>query len=79
MQWNSVVEMSDPWGSTASPPPQALVPDRQRLSSTWVPSDIKSNRAVVQLRKIGEPLKKRNSQVLWLISDSERTLQNRPA
>ena len=55
MQWNSVVEMSDPWGSTASPLPQALVPDQQRLSSTWVPSAIKTNRAVVQLRKIGEP------------------------
>ena len=77
----NAVEMSggqvsslEPHGFACLPPavPQELVPDRQRLSSSWVPTAITIEKAVVKVRKTGEALEKCNSQVLWLITDLER-------
>ena len=49
-----------------------LGPDRQRLSRSWVPISITTEKAVVKVRKTGEALEKCNSQVLWLIPDLEK-------
>jgi hypothetical protein len=77
----NAVEMSggqvrslEPHGFACLPPavPKELVPDRQRLSSSWVPTAITNEKAVVKVRKTGEALEKCNSQVLWLITDLEK-------
>ena len=61
-------------GFACLPPavPEELVPGRQRLSSSWVPTAITTEKAVVKITKAGEALQKCNNQVLWLIADLEK-------
>ena len=56
-------ESFEPHGFACLPPavPKELVPDKQRLSSSWVPTAITTEKAFVKVRKTGEASEKCNS------------------
>ena len=57
------VRSLEPHGFACLPPavPKELVPDRQRLSSSWVPAAITTAKAIVKVRKTGEGFEKCSS------------------
>jgi hypothetical protein len=59
----------------APPPkkPKPLLLGRARLSSEWLATPIKTEHAALKLRKTGQELTKANRQVLWLVTDLEKT------